>query len=187
MQPPTESSLLLLDRARAGDPAALDELLNRYLPRMRRWASGRLPSAARDLMDTEDVVQDTLIKAVRNLHRLEIRGDGALQAYLRAALANRLADAYRQSQRRGAATSLKSDLPSRDVSPLEAAIGSEALARYEDALGRLTAADREAVVLRVELCYEYGDIAAMLGKSSAASARMTVSRALARLSREMLL
>ena len=57
----TESSLALLERARAGDRQALETLTARYLPRLRRWASGRLPRWARDLADTEDLVQETVL------------------------------------------------------------------------------------------------------------------------------
>jgi RNA polymerase sigma-70 factor (ECF subfamily) len=185
MDPSSESSLVLLERARGGDARALDELLERYLPRLRRWARGRLPRAARDLLDTEDVVQETLVKAVRNLDNLVVRDDGALQAYLCQALRNRLADAYRRTHARAVDTAIKSDLPGAGPSPLEQAIGQQALDRYEDGLSRLTPTDREAIILRVELCYGYDEIARLLGKSNAASARVAVSRALARLSRTM--
>ncbi len=180
-----ESSLLLLDRARAGDIGALEALLQRYLPRLRQWATGRLPRGARDLLDTEDLVQDTIIKAVRNLPAVEVRDEGALPAYLRQALKNKLHDEYRRVARRPTDTALASDLPATDPSPLEVAIGEEAHQRYETALGSLEPSDREAVILRIELCYDYDEIATLLGKNSAASARMCVSRALARLSREM--
>jgi RNA polymerase sigma factor (sigma-70 family) len=185
MDPAGQSSLVLLTRARAGDTAALEELVRRYLPRLRRWATGRLPVRARDLLDTEDIVQETMVKAVRNLERLDVRGEGALQAYLRQAVTNRLTDAYRGAARRPAGDEITSDLPAKDPSPLEQVIGGEAVRRYEEGLQRLKVEDREAIILRIELCYDYTEIAQMLGKSSAASARMTVSRALARLSREM--
>lgn len=185
METEVENSVRLLERARSGDEAALNALLLRYLPRMRRWAAGRLPQAARGALDTDDVVQETIVKAVRHLDRLQIRNAGALQAYLRHALTNRLIDAYRQADRKAKETAVDSELPAEDTSPLEAAIGRETLARYEQALRRLKNEDRQAVVLRIELCYEYEEIAGMLGKSSAASARVAVSRALARLSREM--
>ena len=126
-----------------------------------------------------------MVKAVRNIGRADLAGDGALQAYLRQAVNNRMTDAFRGAGRRPADEALASDLPAREPSPLEQAIGAEALQRYEQALGRLKAEDREAIILRIELCYDYGEIAQMTGKSSAASARMAVSRALARLSREM--
>ena len=51
--------------------------MDRYLPRLSRWASGRLPRWARDLSDTDDLVQDTLIRSVANLGHFEARGEGA--------------------------------------------------------------------------------------------------------------
>jgi hypothetical protein len=50
------SSLTLLQRAQAGDRAALDSLIARYLPRLQRWASGRLPRWARDMADMQALV-----------------------------------------------------------------------------------------------------------------------------------
>ena len=141
--------------------------------------------AARGLLDTGDIVQETMVKAIRNLDRIDVQREGALCAYLRQAIKNRLADAYRGVAGRGHVDAIDSNLPSRQASPLQEAIGSETLARYEAALQRLKPSDREAVILHVELCYEYSEIARLLGKSSAASARMAVSRALARLAEEM--
>ena len=51
----------LLQRARHGDTDALNELFSRYLPSLQRWARGRLPRWTRDVRDTDDVVQETLI------------------------------------------------------------------------------------------------------------------------------
>ena len=184
-EPDNDSSMHLLVRVREGDSVALDELIARYLPRLRRWATGRLPVGARDLMDTDDIVQDSMIATLRNLDHLEIRGEGALQAYLRQALSNRLTDAYRRARNRPVGGELPSDLPACNPSPLEEAIGQEAVNRYERSLMALKSEDREAVILRIELCYDYDEIAAILGKSSAATARVAVSRALARLSHEM--
>lgn len=179
------ASAELLERARAGDESALNALLAAYLPRMRRWATGRLPGGARELLDTEDVVQETVIAALRHLDQMEVRGDGALQAYLRRALANRLTDLYRRQLHRPVRDEMATDLPARSPSPLEEAIGVEALERYERALARLSPHDREAIILRIEMCCGYDEVAAALQQSSAANARVAVSRALARLSREM--
>lgn len=182
---PATSSADLLRRVRAGDERALDRLVETYLPRLRRWATGRMPAGARDMLDTEDLVQDTIIAALRNLDHVEVRGPGALQAYLRRALANRLTDLYRRQARRPPAGPLGSDLPALAPSPLEEALGQEVLGRYEAGLGRLSAGDRELVILRIELRCGYDEIAASTGKSSAAHARVAVSRAIARLAREM--
>lgn len=180
-----ESTFLLIEQIRAGDKSALDRLLRRYLPLLTRWASGRLPRGARDLSDTEDLVQETIISALRHLDHIEIRGDGALQAYLRRAVLNRIRDELRRHGRRGTAETLDENVRAREDSPLEVAIGNEALERYEAALARLSATDREAVIARIELGQTYAEIASALGKPSTEAARMAVNRALARLARLM--
>ena len=85
-----QSTLALLTRARAGDQEALNDLFARYVPVLNRWARGRLPVAARDLADTSDLVQDTLIQVFKRLDAFDHRGEGALLAYLRQAVMNRI-------------------------------------------------------------------------------------------------
>jgi RNA polymerase sigma factor (sigma-70 family) len=177
----------LLARARAGDRQAVDVLFSRYLPLLRRWARGRLPQRARDLRDTDDLVQETLIHTLRRLDAFEMRHEGALQAYLRQAIVNRVRDEVRRAGRSPVQTDVigHEDAGPGGVSPLEEAIGHEALERYERALGRLRPEEREAVIARVELGHRYEDVATALGKPSADAARMAVSRALVRLAEEM--
>jgi RNA polymerase sigma factor (sigma-70 family) len=175
----------LVERAKAGDRESLDRLFARYLPALRRWASGRLPRWSRDLMDTDDLVQETVIRAVKRLDRFESRHEGALQAYLRQAIVNRIRDEIRRTKRSPVATALEDDESDHGASPLEAAIGAEALKRYEAALARLRPEEREAIVARVEMDGSYQAVAQALGKPSADAARMAVSRALLRLAEEM--
>src|SRR5438477_7747364 len=94
------TSVELLARARAGDEVALNDLCARYLPRLQKWAHGRLPAWARGALDTHDIVQDTLAQVVQRLGSFEPRHDGAFQAYLRQALLNRMRDQMRWAQRR---------------------------------------------------------------------------------------
>src|SRR5882724_9163566 len=129
-----ESSHVLVARAQAGDAAALDELCARYLPRLQRWAHGRLPPWARGALDTQDLVQDTLAQVVQRLNAFEPRHEGAFQAYLRQALLNRIRDEIRRAERHPAADPLDRECPTPMPSPLEQAIGSEALQRYDAAL-----------------------------------------------------
>jgi RNA polymerase sigma-70 factor (ECF subfamily) len=175
----------LLQRAREGDRDALDELFARHTPLLRRWAAGRLPQWARQAMDTVDLVQETMLAAFRNLESFEPRGEGALQAYLRQALINRVRSQLRNAAVRPEFADLDSGIVDDVTSPLESAIGAETLARYEAALAQLPDEVRAAVVARVELRLGYAEIAELLDKPSADAARMTVARALVRLAEEM--
>ncbi len=168
-----------------GDRLALDALFGRHTPLLRRWAAGRLPQWARDAMDTVDLVQETMLATLRNLDAFESRGEGALQAYLRQALINRVRNQIRNADVRPQMVALESRTPDDATSPLEAAIGRQTLDRYEAALARLPAEARTAVVSRVELGMSYAQIAEVLDKPSSDAARMAVVRALLRLAEEM--
>ena len=177
------SSLDLLARAQAGDRSAMDALMARYLPRLRRWASGRLPSPARGMADTDDLVQDALLQTLKRIDGFQPRHEGALQAYLREAVMNRLRDHLRSAARKPTGEAV--DVPGNGASPVEIAIGLEAVERYEQALASLRPDDRAAIVARVEMDCSNEEIAAALEKPSANAARMAVERALVRLAREM--
>ena len=180
-----EASLVLLERAQSGDQLALNILASRWLPRLRRWAAGRLPHWARDLADTQDVVQETVFQAFKGIQRFEVRGEGALQAYLRQAVMNRIRMEIRRASRRPSTAALDADTPSDEPSPLEAAVGRELVERYEAALAELSPKDREAVIGRIEMGLSSHELADALGSPSANAARMTVERALVRLAKLM--
>lgn len=73
------------------------------------------------------------------------------------------------------ASPLDSRHPSHEASPLEQAIGNDAVERYERALSRLRPEDRAAIVARVEMDCTNEEIAAALNKPSANAARMAVA------------
>ncbi len=172
-------------KARDGDADALDRLFARHLKPLQRWASGRLPKWARDLTDTDDLVQDTLLHTFKRIDAFEPRRVGALQAYLRQAILNRLRDELRRKGRQGRSVGLDDIDLEGGGSPLEEAIGREAVERYERALERLKPEEREAIVARVELGYSYDDLAEALNKPTADAARKSAERALVRLAEEM--
>jgi RNA polymerase sigma factor (sigma-70 family) len=180
-----DSTFHLIDRARNGDRHALEQLFARHLKPLQRWASGRLPRWARDLADTDDLVQDTLLQTFKRIEGFEPRRVGALQAYLRQAVLNRIRDELRRKGRQPDATALDGLELDRAESPLEQAIGQEAVERYERALEQLTPPDREAIIGRVEMGYSYEELAEALGKPTPDAARKAAQRALVRLVDEM--
>ncbi len=182
---PAESTSTLLDRARAGDAVAADLLFARCVPILKRWARGRLPGWARDLADTEDVVQEAVLQTFKHIETFDARGEGALQAYLRQAVMNRIRDHIRRVGRRPVATELDSHHEDDSPSPLEQAVGVEAVERYEAALARLSDADRELIVASVELGYSFEQLADATGRASPDAARKAARRALVKLAEEM--
>jgi RNA polymerase sigma-70 factor, ECF subfamily len=183
--PENETSFQLLVRARAGDRDALERLCAIYLPRLHRWARGRMPPGARGALDTGDVVQEVLIKAVARLTLFEPRAEWSFQKYVRNALKHRLIDLARHAKRHPAPDLLDSASPAEDRSPLEMLIGAEGIERYEAALLRLRLSDQRAIVARCEWNMTYTEIAELLGKPNVNATRVAIHRALVRLAKEM--
>ena len=176
--------MVLLDRIRVGDPAAREQLLARYLPILRAWAHGRLPINARGFADTDDVVQVTLLRALRRLDKFAYRHEGAFLSYLRQGALNTMRQEIRRARRRPTGE-LDDDIADDSVSVVERAIGHEALERYEAELIRLSPDQREAVILRLEFGLGYAEIAEAVGRPSPNAARMQVVRALAQLAQAL--
>ena len=179
------TTIELLARARQGDEAALDEVFARSIPPLKRWARGRLPAWARGMLDTDDLVQETVIGTLRQIDVFEYRADAALQAYLRQAVMNRIRNEIRRSSRRPAPGPLESAPEDPAPSPLEALLGRQAIEAYDDALVQLEAHEREAIIGRVELGLSYAELAKAMDRPSADAARMAVGRALLKLAKHL--
>lgn len=182
--PSPEETVELLEKVRGGDDEALTALLTRIMPRLRRWAHGRLPRRSRGMLETADIVQTVASKAVRRLASIEIKESAALGYYLRQAVANAIASEYRRADVAAQETSVGESLAADATSPLERLIGAERMRRYELALERLEPAERAVIVGRFELAYDYDDLARYLGKPSVGAARVAVHRAVKRLTEQ---
>jgi RNA polymerase sigma-70 factor (ECF subfamily) len=177
----SDSTLDVLERARDGDTSAVRVLIERTLGPLKRWARGRLPRYARASANTDDVVQDAIIRVLGRLERFEHRTVDGLQAYLRESVRNRIRDEIRKLSRRGIGEKLPDAVPAETYSPLEQVILKERAERYLEALRTLRPEDRLAVIFRLEHRYSFAEIADRLGKSSPDAARMAVNRAVKRL------
>jgi RNA polymerase sigma-70 factor, ECF subfamily len=177
----TEPTLELILRARAGDQSALEAILERCLPPLTRWAHGRLPPAARGHLDTGDLVQDAAMNAIARLDSFQPRQVGALQAYLRQSVINRIRDEMRRFGRRPVTVEYPENLPAEEPSPLELAIERETYDAYREALSRLRLKEQELVIARIEAQWTPAEIAEHFGFKTVDSARMAVNRAVQRL------
>jgi DNA-directed RNA polymerase specialized sigma24 family protein len=158
----------ILRRVRTGEPFAIRDVLSRQLFKLWRWANDWLPNWAVDPDATSDSARETL------------------QAYLRSSVLDRIRQKRTSESRGGSARREDADVADagEPASP-EALIGVEGARRYDAALGRMPAEEREAVVARLELGYNYEQIALILGLSSADAARSAVARSLGHLATEM--
>jgi len=180
-----ETTADLLSRLRDGDLSARDPLVSRYIPPLRRWAHGRLPGYARDLLDTDDLVQIALLRALDQIEGFEPRHGGAFLAYLKSIVQNQIKDEIRKVGRKPGREGMAEDLLDAGLSPLDGALARDVREKYEAALARLPAEQQEAVIMRIEMGCTYEEIAQAVGSPSPNAARMTISRALVRLSEFM--
>jgi RNA polymerase sigma factor (sigma-70 family) len=168
------------------DPAGWNVLIGSYLPRLRQFAQRLLPAGGRGAIGADDVVQEAVMRSLRQLHRFEFRHDGAFLAYLRKSIRHRIVDEIRRAHRRPALISLdRLESIDRGLSPLERLIAKSRMRRYRDRLATLSVRDRRLIVLRVERGLSYADVAARLGLRTESAARMAITRAIHRLGAKM--
>ena len=179
--PDFDSTLDVLPRARSGDAAAARVLIERTVGPLRRWARGKLPRYARDAANTEDVVQDAVVRVLARVDHFEHRSVDGMQAYLRESVRNRIRDEVRRVGRRGVSQELPDALHDHGYSPLEELIRQERSDRYLAALRTLKPHERMAIIFRMEHHHSFEQIAEKLGKATPDAARMAVTRAVKRL------
>lgn len=174
----TEPTEELLRRIRSGEAAAKQTLYERCLPLLQRWAHGRLPAYARDIADTDDLVQVTLLRALNHVDEFQANGSGSFLAYLRQILLNEVRAELRKRKRRGDKVDVD-DLPLADenASIVERLVGQERMRSYEQALAALDREQQALLVMRLEFGMSYQEMAVEIA-SSPDAVRMRVTRAL---------
>ncbi|HEY1304309.1 MAG TPA: sigma-70 family RNA polymerase sigma factor [Vicinamibacterales bacterium] len=175
-----ESTAELVTRVRGGDRDAADALVDRELPALRQKVHGTLPRIARDICDTDDVVQEAFLRTWRHINRIDVSQPGSFRAYTRRTAKNHVIDRVRQVLRRP----VSDELPEvADSKPGPDAQMEEARFRADvrTALDRLTRSERRLITARFNREWSYAAIADKLGKPSADAARVAVHRACKRL------
>ncbi len=152
--------------------------LTRHQPALLLWATCQLPGWVRGKLDPADLVQQTLLEALRMPEKFDGRPDHEVLAYLRRALANNLIDAARKFARSRddlspdalAESSIRLEkwIAADQTSPSERADRNERFARLAEALSGLPDAQRIAVEMRYLMGMKVTEIARQLGKSEGA-------------------
>ena len=180
-----ETTRTLLLRIREGDEEARERLFQRFLPSLKRWAHGRLPRDARDLAETDDLVQNAIIRSLPHFSRFDPRRPGAFMSYLHQILINLIREELRRIGRRPGVDELSDDLPEDRPAYLAGVLGSVTIAAYDEALASLTPDQQQVVVLRLEFGFAHQEIAQLLGRTSANAVRMQIARGVARLAERL--
>ena len=183
----TVNSGEMLRRAQGGDTRALSLLFRYHRSALTRWARGRLPRWARRVADTADLVQDVLLQTFRRIDRFEDRGQGALQAYLRQAVQNRIRDELRRIECRPTTELDEQVLEPVDPgsSPLDVALDAERTRRYKHALSTLEESEAMLIVARLEMGYTYEQLALISARPTPEAARKALRRAVLKLAERM--
>jgi RNA polymerase sigma-70 factor (ECF subfamily) len=166
----------LIDRARAGDVAAYEELVRRYQDVALRTAHLVAPEA-----DAADAVQDAFLKAHAALHRF--RPGAPFRPWVLRIVANEARNRRRSADRRtGLALRVSATAPRGDVapSPEDAVLAGEATRQLLAALGALRDEEREVIGARFLLELSEAETADTLG-IPAGTVKSRTSRALAHL------
>ncbi len=197
---PDGSFETLLNHARCGESPAQGDLLRRFEPWLRLLARIQCESQFQAKFDASDIVQQTLLEAVRALPRFRGSTEGELTAWLRQILAHALAHEIRRyhgaqkrdvtlevsldaelaqsSQRLGAMLAESGPSPSQQVAQRELdVLLAEVLARLPDDY-------REVLILRHLEGLSHDDIAQRMNRTAGA-VRMLWTRALVALRREL--
>jgi RNA polymerase sigma-70 factor (ECF subfamily) len=188
----------LLRQVRAGDRRAFEQLFARHRPFLRHLIEVRLDPRLRARVDPSDVVQETHLEAFRRLHDYLARTPMPFRLWLRKTADERLL--LLQRQHLGAARrAVGREVSLPDASSLQLAeqlldggsTPSQRLDRNEQAaavrraLGRLSASDREVLLLRNLEMLSNQEVAHVLGIDPAAASQR-YGRALLRLRKILL-
>ena len=169
----------LFNLASSGDPSAKDELFRQYLPLLEAWARKHLSPSVRRLVDTDDIVQMTLIDGLKKLQTFEYRRSGAFLAYLRTVALNHIRSKGREQGRKPEVSVPEDALVAfgGTVKPDDPRV----FRIYEEVLSSLDEKDRDFITVALEFRPTNRQLAEMFDIDSSDAARMRLKRLLAKI------
>src|SRR3954453_168955 len=150
------SDVVLAVRAKDGDRAALETLVQRHEGRVRRLAHYLLD----DPQDAEDAAQEALAKVLTRIQ--QFRGESRFATWLHSLVANTCRDlSERQRRRRHQPLEVVAEMAG-DQGPHDLAVQREQRAELAEQLGRLSGVQRHVMVMKDVLALSYEEIAERL-------------------------
>ena len=176
--------------ATRGDPAAIHDVLQAYLPRLQQFVHLRLGPKLRAREDTVDIVQST-VRELLAQPAFEWRGEIEFRAWLFPAALHKILEKQRFHAARKRAQDVEEPVDAQSsavfrtalcdlASPSRVAMAREQLVRLEGAFDQLTEPQREVLTLARVVGLPHAVIAERMGKSEVAVRQLLV-RAMAAL------
>lgn len=188
-----ETGAVLLERARAGSSEALGALLERSAQKLLALIRLRLGPRLRTRLESRDILQATLLKAIERFGSFEGNQAGSLMAWLARIAENEIRDQadFHSAQRRDAASAVPLEaipgverLAARVRSQTSRIALGEQLTRLERALETLDPDQRDVIILRRLQELTFSEVAERMDRSPDAC-RMLFARAMTRLTLAM--
>jgi RNA polymerase sigma-70 factor, ECF subfamily len=140
----------LVERAKAGDRAAFDEIAGWFQLRLRSLIEHQLGKTVRQAVEVDDVVQETLLRAFRSLGTFTWRDEQGFFRWL-STISRHVVLELAAEGRKAAVVLLEADLTAGDPSLSKIERRKERFARLEKAVGALSSDHRQVILLaRVE-------------------------------------
>jgi RNA polymerase sigma-70 factor (ECF subfamily) len=184
-------SLELVRLARAGDARAVDELFERYRPRLARIVRIRMGARLRNRLDEEDVLQEVFLTAARKLPEFEARSHAAILGWLVALAEHQIANVARGlaagKRMPGSGSSAGGRVPleelsAGDTSPSQLSMRAELEELVDAAVRELDPPlYREVILLRDYHLAEWEEVRQSLDRETVAAAQELYRRAHRRL------
>ena len=186
-------TLTLIRKAQEGDRQAFERLFERYYPRVSKIVRARSGPELRRHLETEDILQNSMVEAIRSFEDYRIRGDAGFIHWLAGIVQNRILAARRDAgrekrDRRGEAAldhimrclstgSLSFEPAETEALPIDKVADREHEEIVTECLHDLKESHREVVLLRCYAGASWEEAANLIGCSSPDAARVLYYRA----------
>jgi RNA polymerase sigma-70 factor, ECF subfamily len=169
----------MLRRAQAGDRAAFEGLFLEHRKRLGSVIFFRLGAVAGGKVEVDDILQETSVRALESLGKIEWKGKESFFAWLRTIAEHAILEVAAREKRRPT-VALDSQAPAHDTEVSRQVQREERFERLKQALDALSPDHRKVILLAKIQRVPVKDIALEMGRSQDAVSNI-LARALARL------
>jgi RNA polymerase sigma-70 factor (ECF subfamily) len=161
----------LLERARGGDRDAFERLASVHRNRLAALVETRLGVKLRQAVEAEDVVQETLLRALRSIDRYHLEGADSFFRWL-GGIANHVIQEAAKRHQRDLIIPLDAEPPSNDTSAEKRGERAERFDRLEKALDSLAPDHRRVIRLARIRRLPMKDVAREMNRSPEAATQL---------------